>query len=166
MKITIRKSVFETNSSSMHSFSWETTFDKSELFIPDKVDFYMENFGWSSPFSKIEETEEKACYLYTTAVLSDKVEEFEDAIRAIAKDLGFEYSFKRGEPYDDGYIDHQSYDDAKTLLHLVLVNDINLINFLFRSDTDCIIVGDCSDIEARYERGRIKVGGYNYEIND
>lgn len=168
MKITIRKSVFETNSSSMHSFSWKTIFDKSELSIPDRVNFYMENFGWSSPFgiSEIEEVEEKACYLYTAAVLSDKVEEFEDAIKAIAEDLGFEYSFKRGEPYEDGYIDHQSWDTAKTLLQLVLVNEINLINFLFRQDTDCVIVGDCSDIEARCGRDRIKVGGYDYEIND
>ena len=39
MKFTIRNSVFETNSSSMHSFSWVNRLEPDKLIIPNFITF-------------------------------------------------------------------------------------------------------------------------------
>ena len=77
MKFTIRNSVFETNSSSMHSFSWVNRFEPDKLIIPNFITFKTEDFDWSS---ELEGIELKANYLYTAAVNTGKREEFEEAI--------------------------------------------------------------------------------------
>lgn len=157
MKFTIRHSVFETNSSSMHSFSWVNKFEKDKLTIPDFIVFETEDFDWGSDLEGIEL---KANYLYTAAVNSGKKEEFEKAISFIAEDLGFKYKFLYTF---DNYIDHQSIDKARKLVDTLLSNYTYLINFLFRDDTDCIITADCCDVEARYSKDRTKIGGYEYD---
>ena len=157
MKFTIRRSVFETNSSSMHSFSWVSKFEKDKLTIPDFITFKTENFGWYSFLNGIEL---KANYLYTAAAYNGKREEFEKAISFIVEDLGFEYEFLYTS---DSYIDHQSQRAAQKLIDTLLSNYVDLINFLFREDTDIIIVGDCSEEEARYSKDRVKIGGFQYD---
>ena len=160
MKFTIRRSVFETNSSSMHSFSWVNRFEKDKLIIPNSITFETEDFGWSS---ELEGIELKANYLYTAAVNAGKREEFEKAISLIAEDLGFKYKFLHTL---DGYIDHQSQSDARELIETLLSNHAYLINFLFRDDTDCIITADCCDEYARKANDRIKIGGYDFDEGD
>lgn len=157
MKFTIRNNVFETNSSSMHSFSWVNRFEPDKLIIPNCITFETEDFNWSS---ELEGIELKANYLYTAAVNAGKREEFEEAISLIAKDLGFKYKFLYTL---DNYIDHQSQSDAQELIETLLSNYAYLINFLFRDDTDCIITADYSEEEARYSKNRIKIGGVKYD---
>ena len=159
MKFTIRNSVFETNSSSMHSFSWVNRLEPDKLIIPNFITFKTEDFDWSS---ELEGIELKANYLYTAAVNTGKREEFEEAICFIAGVLGFKYKFLYAL---DNYIDHQSQSDAQELIETLLSNYAYLINFLFRDDTDCIITSDCSEVEARYSKNRIKIGGVKYDEN-
>lgn len=160
MKFTIRNNVFETNSSSMHSFSWVNRFEMDKLTIPNSITFETEDFGWSSELRGIEL---KANYLYTAAVNARKAKEFEEAISLIAEDLGFKYKFLYTL---DNYIDHQSQDEARELIETLLSNHAYLINFLFRDDTDCIITGDCCDDQARKANDRIKIGGYDFDEDD
>lgn len=160
MKFTIRNNVFETNSSSMHSFSWVNRFEMDKLTIPNSITFETEDFGWSSELRGIEL---RANYLYTAAVNAGKGKEFEKVISLIAEDLGFKYEFLHTL---DSYIDHQSQSEARELIETLLSNHAYLINFLFRDDTDCIITGDCCDEYARKANDRIKIGGYDFDEDD
>lgn len=147
MKFTIRRSVFETNSSSMHTFSWCNKFEPDMLTIPSFVKFETTNFYTGT---YLEGIELRANYLYTAAAWADKKDEFEKAIEDISDDLGFKYVFNY---YDaGGNIDHQSIPQAEVLIDKVLSNYANLINFLFRDDSECIVVGDyCDDLATRGE---------------
>ena len=156
MKFTIRRGAFETNSSSMHSFSWVNKFEKGKLTVPNFITFETEDFDWSS---ELEGMELKADYLYTAAVNAGKREEFEKAISLIAEELGFKYKFLYTP---DKYIDHQSQSYAQELIETLLSNYAYLINFLFRDDTDCIITADCCDEYARKANDGIKIGGYDF----
>lgn len=164
MKITIRDSVFETNSSSMHSFSWVKTFEPNKLHFPVELEVKTAEFGWGPPIEfKEGSVEEKVSYLYTAAVQFDKVEELEEMLINIANTFDFIIYFENINMEEFYGIDHQSSDEAKELLNTVLNNEADLLNFLFRDDTDCIITADCCEEEARYSKERIKIGGVKYD---
>ena len=145
MKFTIRRSVFETNSSSMHSFSWVRTFEPNRLNIPKEMSIRAISFGWHHPIEFRREegsTEEKLSYLYTTAIHFDKVDELKAALFNIADDFNFKISFEDVDMDNFYGIDCSSHGAAKELLYTVLNNYADLLNFLFRDDTDIIISND------------------------
>lgn len=143
MKFTIRHSVFETNSSSMHSFSYAKTFEPNKLNIPKELYIKTAIFGWYTPVEfENNSVEEKASYLYTAAIQFDKVEELKEALFNIADDFNFTISFEDINMSEFYGIDHSSTDEASELLCNVLNNDAVLLNFLFRDDTDIVISND------------------------
>ena len=145
MKFTIRRSVFETNSSSMHSFSWVKTFEPNKLNIPKEMSIRAVDFGWYHPIEfrrKEGSTEEKLSYLYTAAIHFDKVDELKAALFNIADDFNFKISFEDVDMDIFYGIDCSSHGKAKKLLYTVLNNYADLLNFLFRDDTDIIISND------------------------
>lgn len=152
MKFTVRRSVFETNSSSMHTFSWCNKFEPEKLVIPPIVYFEYEDFYMGTYLKGVEL---RANYLFTAASYVGKQDEFEKAIKDISDDLGFKYIFNYYSPA--GNIDHQSIPQAEALIDKVLSNYVNLINFLFRNDSECIVVSDCCDDMATVGEDRIAV---------
>lgn len=143
MKFTIRHSVFETNSSSMHSFSWVKTFEPNKLNIPKELYIKTAIFGWYTPVEFEQgSVEEKVSYLYTAAVQFNRVEELKENLFNIADTFDFKIYFEEIDMDNFYGIDGNSSDEAKELLYTVLSNDSNLLNFLFRDDTDIIITND------------------------
>lgn len=143
MKFTIRRLVFETNSSSMHSFSYVKAFEPNKLNIPKELYIKTANFGWYTPVEFEQgSVEEKASYLYTAAIQFDKVEELKEALFNIADDFNFTISFEDINISEIYGIDHLSTDEASELLCNVLNNYSALLNFLFRDDTDIVISND------------------------
>lgn len=143
MKFTIRHSVFETNSSSMHSFSYVKTFEPNKLNIPKELYIKTVNFGWYTPVEFEQgSVEERASYLYTAAVQFNRVEELKENLFHIADTFDFKIYFEEVDMDNFYGIDGNSSDEAKELLHTVLSNDSDLLNFLFRDDTDIIITND------------------------
>lgn len=67
MKTTIRKGVFETNSSSTHAICIDK---ESAQEYPVTLSLYMDHFGWD--FRSLSSPSEKASYLYTAATSLDE----------------------------------------------------------------------------------------------
>jgi len=122
MKV-IRKSVFETNSSSTHSICISK--NNGSIAFPDEVHFNFGEYGWE--FETIYNT---ASYLYTAIVYMDKLE-YIDKIKEILDKHGVKYTFARRKDGwgNNGYVDH-----GGGLLDLIydLFNDEDkLLRFLF-----------------------------------
>lgn len=129
--ITKREWVFETNSSSMHSF---TTYDKPELLVwnPDEnwniFVYFWEFWRWYETYSWPEEI---ASYIATSLFQSCSKENINDEWEYIWDDekiLNFEriikdqtwakrikYNVSSDAYYQFWYIDHQSYDVAEDM---------------------------------------------------
>lgn len=67
MKIKLRKKVFETNSSSIHSFCIYK--GEQNLYIPKFITLRRQSFGWKN--SRIEDVEEKLNYFYEMCLYYD-----------------------------------------------------------------------------------------------
>lgn len=134
----IRKSVFETNSSSTHSIG----LDSGDFKISDKpfdiggiLNIYPGEFGWEE--EKYNDIWTKASYALTWAIESPK---YTTMLReVIEKVTKCKVNFIPISPPDDwGYIDHQSFDVCTQ----VFKNKKTLTNFLFnpksvlRTDND------------------------------
>lgn len=125
----IRKSVFETNSSSTHSLCISGgELEDSYLRVNDDFETIVElgEFGW-----EIEEYSgqyAKASYLFT-------ILQYNDELTELAKEAITEYTKTQGvEVRGEGYVDHQSSD---TLDELFVGSEKeikqNMINFVFNS---------------------------------
>lgn len=141
----IRQNVFETNSSSTHSIC---VAKNATLDIPDSLYFEFGEFGWEHGI--LQSMEDKASYLYTGLMRTDKEEDFLKIVE-ILKEKGIEVSYETD--FDNGYIDH-----AYELFNFLedVVNDTNkLMNYLF-SDLSFILTGNDNsdndvDIHVDYE---------------
>lgn len=138
--IKIRRSVFETNSSSTHSIC--ITRSNLELELPEKVIFDVGEFGWQE--EKYSDVNEKASYLYTAILeLYDKKEQ-QKLINFIVKTLNknnVDYTF---EPVGDKfyYIDHCS--ELRKLVDLICHSEKRLLRYLF-SEESFILTGNDND---------------------
>lgn len=165
MKVQIRQSVFETNSSSTHAISVASFFPEDwniSYKVPDKVHFSLDReFGWE--FETYDDIASKAAYLWL--IICDMHSDAKDlddlkavkthiekvltnaGVKEVTFDMGSykECTWRKdGSMYLDysGYIDH-SYDAhefAKTLLE----NDEMLLAYLFDSDS-CVATGNDND---------------------
>lgn len=157
MKIQIRKSVFETNSSSVHTLI--ITKNSNNLKFPKKLIFDSGDYGWEH--SCLNTPEEKASYLWETikCILPDdenkNLVEYNKALDSITKILksvgvkavfkynnpkykeskyGGYYKFYNKEGYeDDGYIDH-AYE-LITFVKEVCFDKDKLLGFLFSENS-------------------------------
>ncbi len=143
MKIKIRKNVFETNSSSVHSIV------VSKLAVPKEnvtgsIHFGLDQFGWEGAiYSK---PQDKANYLYTAIMDyygngSYDAEDYVDYIKEVLEKYGIEATFE--DAYNpDGwnyYIDHVS--GCRDFLINLRASEDKLISYLF-SDMSYVNTGN------------------------
>lgn len=157
MKRQIRKSVFETNSSSTHAIC--ITKKKDNYKIPKHIDFELGEFGWEC--EQYSDTYNKASYLITAIFSFCKSEADEKLARLknILDSHNITYSIPepkvatytwRGKEYfyyDLGYnyIDHAG--ETKDFVNEVLSDSEKLFRYLFGDSF--IITGDDNDYSYR-----------------
>lgn len=141
MIVKIRKGMFETNSSSSHSFTIEkgvlsegvlTTIDGTCVIFPGE-------FGWE--IEEFNDATTKASYCLTYAKNKES-EEYLEMLRKVIKEQmnGLEVKFVSGFSsfWPWGYIDHQSFHKVEEIFK----SEDNLRNFIFnpksvlRTDND------------------------------
>lgn len=144
-KSVIRKGVFETNSSSVHSIciaKKNVTGYKGE-----HVDFYLGKYGWEFGSAS------PADYLYTAIMCQPDGEEFLDKLKSILDEKGITYSFqpinKTNGYMRYGGIDH-SYD-TRNFVDAVLSDKDMLMRYLFNPDTSVYTGNDNSEGFERFE---------------
>ena len=134
MKETVRRGVFETNSSSIHSICISTENKIEELILPSYLVFKTDYFGWK--WEKSNSTTYKASYLYTAlCCLYDKkeVSDWQNYIFETLIEYGVEAEFDPVK-YDawgmmDGGIDH--VDKTLPLIESLRHSKRRLMRFLF-----------------------------------
>ena len=157
MKIQIRRGVFETNSSSVHTIT--ITKNPNNLKFPKKLIFDSGDYGWEH--ACLTTPEEKASYLWEGIIYvfpdheNKNLTEYNKAIASITKILksvgvkavfkynnpkyeeskyGDYYKFYNKEGYeDDGYIDH-AYE-LITFVKEVCFDKTKLLNYLFSTES-------------------------------
>lgn len=117
--ISIRRNVFETNSSSTHSIC----ISKQHTTWGDNVAFRKGEFGWEN-----DTVYDTASYLYTGILEQENSEELLDKLKSILDDHEVKYSFQKAEKFY-GYVDHgyELCDFINTLLD----DEDMLCRFLF-----------------------------------
>jgi hypothetical protein len=137
MSTVIRRGVFETNSSSTHSICISKDGDYR---LPISIEFVTGEFGWE--VSELRSIEEKASYLYTGMLTSqrfDQLERLKTALADASVAATFqEYVIDEDGLLDDGYIDHDC--DLTDFLDAVTGKD-ELFRYLF-SDRSFILTGN------------------------
>lgn len=156
MSKSIRRNVFETNSSSTHSIciTKRNILDQKQ----DYIEFSTGEYGWG--YDTLNSPYEKASYLYT-GILYNRQDDLLDNIKTILDSNNIEYSFEEpkyniyeGEKYlDDGYIDH--CDELDEILENICKDENKLMKFLFSSESFILTgndnSGDGVDINVNYE---------------
>ena len=136
MKRQIRKSVFETNSSSTHSIA----VPKNCSNIHNYISFHTDEFGWS--FDEVDAADYFYTAIYETSESEDEVNEKIGKLEDILNTYGIEYDFKKPETHiwhydyenkdylslDDGYIDHGG--ELKDFVEELLNDGDKLVRFL------------------------------------
>ena len=143
---TIRKSVFETNSSSTHSICISKKMPEK---LPKKITFEAGKYGW-----EIDEVFDTASYLYTA--LANESTQLETDLAHIASVLekhGIEYYFNpvqmRFDPYSkklevsDVWIDHSN--QLSDFLRDIMSDDDRLLRFLCAPDSKILTGNDNVD---------------------
>ena len=157
MKRQIRKSVFETNSSSTHAIC--ITKKKDNYKLPDHIDFEFGEFGWEC--KEYEDTYNKASYLIT-AIFSFSKSEADKKIAQLKNVLdSYNITYSIPEPkiksytwnktehlyydLDYSYIDHAG--ETKKFVDAVLSDSEKLFRYLFGDSF--IITGNDNDDDYR-----------------
>jgi hypothetical protein len=128
---TIRKSVFETNSSSTHSICVTHNDILNQLPI-EGIHFELGEFGWES--TELTRPEEKGSYLYTLIAISNDW----DNIKYLKKALdskNISYTFDNPAEHHVFYIDHGGDFTSNQDLMKNLCNEDFLLRFLFSSES-------------------------------
>lgn len=136
--ITIRRNVFETNSSSTHALAIpHTRLVRSEL--PSHIDFHLGEFGWE--FTEVN----AADYFYTwlfnhykdnKSLLTEKINQLDNILREYGITATYEQEHEFVEDFhgerwthvDTGYIDHT--EDLEDYFEKMLLHKTALIKFL------------------------------------
>ena len=167
MKIQIRRHVFETNSSSMHSLTLGGHTTNTEVKLDEDKIYHTTfgEFGWSvEDYSGLDEklqyiltmiveiyrpeTEEAFYNLRDFKRVRDYFCSFTGAIDIVVDDAGI----KKGEygNYHNGYIDHQSYEDYDSIDDFLNDNGVDSIyQYLFED----VIVHTDNDNHDDYDFG-------------
>lgn len=155
---TIRKCVFETNSSSTHSICLTTTDDTLPSKFPSELRFEIGEFGWEDAI--LANAYDKASYLYTSILAIYPALQVND-ITAKITDMLWKHEVKAtfenpegmnnpdsyGVSYYDigyGYVDHAGEDDHEDFVKRVTSNDKRLLRYLF-DEASYVITGNDND---------------------
>lgn len=153
----VRRSVFETNSSSTHSICI-TSERKPLMRYPTKIRFNCGTFGWEE--RKYTSPEMKASYFYSMLLCILSRKEAEEAVIKIWDMLyeeGIECEFE-SPVYDDdihpdwcenAYVDHAGEDDAHDFVKNLLRNKGRLLRYLFSEDSFVLTGNDNSYTDVR-----------------
>ena len=136
--IQIRKSVFETNSSSIHAICISR---KPPAKIPSRIEFFAGEYGWQNAQADPKD------YLYTAIICCDsnKKDERLEKLKSILESHGVECVFD--QPYTDDwcYIDH-GYE-LEPLIDDLLSNEDKLLRYLFSSESIVFTGHDNQEID-------------------
>ena len=165
--IKIRKSVFETNSSSIHSIAIPKSNDIS--FKPEHIHFGFDDFGW-----EIEQVD-NADYLYTAIVCCCSDEEIEELKNLIESELNkqnisCDFATPRFETYEwegkvyrslnGGYIDH--YEGLEEFLSYLNTNKDKIVPYILNGRTFTGNDNIDSDETGSNQRELKQISVYNY----
>ena len=155
--VNIRRSLFETNSSSTHAM---VVYNEAPHNYPAHVHFELNNFGWA--FEYCPDLESKAAYLYTSAMaLAEKDNDVREKLTAALALYGVTCSFDEPKythyhsKYDDkdywyldnGGVDHCGEDDHSRWVETMLNQPEELVKFLFNDESYVITGNDNTDTE-------------------
>jgi len=139
MNKSIRKSAFETNSSSTHSLVISNSVTVLETLPVDSngnLDIYGMDFGWGPERYNDAASKLSYCFLDSqgnndmTDLLKESVIEYLNSVFIPCKNITFHEN--------DGYIDHQSCGTSHEVFH----SKKDIINFIFNRDCELIIDND------------------------
>jgi len=130
MKKQTRKSVFETNSSSVHTITISKKgYDKS--MILEVLVFSFGEFGWE--VDKLTSVYEKASYLYTALNnvedRDEKIEFIKNTLKSVGCTAAFAEKKETDSYFANGYIDHD--EELNVFIDAVFENENTLLNYLF-----------------------------------
>lgn len=141
--IQIRRSVFETNSSSTHSICITKNMPDE---IPDHISFHIGEYGWE--FCTLT-GQEKANYLYTAILCQPNRNELVDKLVYLLDKMGIKWEFEEPEigKYGllNGYVDHAG--GTQEFIRAVLHNRNRLKRYLF-SDQSFVQTGNDNSDES------------------
>lgn len=122
MKISVRKSIFETNSSSVHAICISK---KNPRKLPKKIIFRTGQYGWGKEYRGT------AGYLYTALIVLDSFCQYEEKLKEILDKNSIEYEFDKSERFS--YIDHA--EDLREFLKMIFSDEDMLLRFLCSEDS-------------------------------
>ena len=164
MKIQVRKGLFETNSSSVHSIVIGNNGEDIHKHLPTTLEFYGGEFGWEHEVYT--DTDSKASYLYTSIVNCRSDIDVEDTLKRIKQILAkwnvkavFEELDENNNFRGFCYVDH-AYDNIELINELTTNEDL-LMNYLFSSGSSVETGNDNEETE--YIAGTPKNVLYEYE---
>lgn len=164
MKIQVRKGLFETNSSSVHSIVIGNNGEDIHKGLPTTLGFYGGEFGWEHEVYT--DTDSKASYLYTSIVNCRSDINVEDTLKRIKQILAkwnvkavFEELDENNNFRGFCYVDH-AYDNIELINELTTNEDL-LMNYLFSSGSSVETGNDNEETE--YIAGTPKNVLYEYE---
>lgn len=140
--ITIRRGVFETNSSSTHSICIAANVD---LVIPDSLHFDFGEFGWEN--DRLDSLHSKASYLYTGLYGTGREDDFKRVIEWLTQS-GIKVTIQEktnDDIFEYGYVDH-SYE-LKDFLDAIMEDKDRLFRYLFSPFSFIVTGNDNSDVE-------------------
>lgn len=145
MKRQIRRSTFETNSSSTHAICITKT-DVNKSNFPNYVDFEHGEFGWE--VDEYWDLHSKASYLYQAICdccydRDDMKKEMLDKIEETLGKYGITCSFEpdKDKVWGDGYIDHGG--ETIDFVNAVLEDEDKLLRYLFGDSL--VVTGNDND---------------------
>jgi hypothetical protein len=164
MKIQIRKGLFETNSSSVHSIVIGNNGEDIHKGLPTTLEFYGGEFGWEHEI--YDDPSSKASYLYTSIINCQSEIDVEDTLKRIKEILEkwgikavFEELDKNNNFMGFSYVDH-AYDNIELIKKLISDEDL-LMNYLFSTGSS-VETGNDND-ETEFIAGTPKNVLYEYE---
>ena len=153
MKKQIRKSIFETNSSSTHSIVIGNNGEDIYANLPKKLEFHGDEFGWEHELYT--DTQSKADYLFTSLIYTETPLEYKERIKNILAKWDIEAEFDEivEKRYESGYICYEIKDKFcyvdhgngnKDLVKELCEDEVKLMNYLF-SDSSYVETSNDND---------------------
>jgi len=140
MKKQVRKSIFETNSSSTHSIVVGNNGEDIYNGLPKELDFRGGEFGWDHELYT--DTQSKADYLFTSLLYTETPLEYVERIKTILAKWNIEATFEEivEKRYDSGYVCYEVKDKFcyvdhgdgnEDLVKELCEDEAKLMNYLF-----------------------------------
>lgn len=140
--IQVRSSVFETNSSSIHSIciARGSRLHPKDYESIDHLDISIGDFGWR--FKKYDTAAARASYLYTLACDLDRGEEMKNRIFVLLGDLGIDVDFRNADDEEEYWYCHVDHAyEAEEFLNSMFHSDRLLIDFIL-CKRSCVFTGN------------------------